>query len=261
MTLSCVFYNVNDADFDKLMGVFRSVFNNEKGNFRVDARFVEAEQAARLFTQTNGIRLLVTYVSAIRNEEGKAIPDMEAIRLGHVAAHTNRDNYILYLAQDNETLLRMSSACIRAVATMTLPMFIKRGQTALSMIQDDYQRLTANESMESGEWVSLKTSGGKVIRVHTSQLYAIMSDNKQLEVRTADGTMKVHGSLDSLQTQLGSGFCRCHRSTLINLSAIQYVDFPNMTIALVDGSMVPLAKSFRQAMSQIVNPNEQRKAQ
>ena len=254
MTLSCMFYNVNDEHFDKIISVFRSVFGSGQGNFRVDARFSDAEQAAKFLTQTRSTRLLVTYVSSHRNEDGHAMPDMDAVRLGYIATRSNRDNYVLYLAQDNETLLRMASSCVRAVATMTLPMFVRRGQAALGMIREDYRQLTAAEDTSEGEWIHLKVIGGTVVRLHTSRLYAVLSENKELEVHTADGVMKAYGSLDGMHKQLGDGFCRCHRSCLINRDAIQYVDFAGMTIALMDGTLVPLAKSFRQAMSQLVSP-------
>lgn len=249
MTLPCAFYRVSDQDFEKLMTVFHAVFG--QGDFRVDARFSSAEHAMKYLSQKN-IHLLVTFVAAHKDENGRFLPDVEAVRLGRIAAHANRDNYIIYLAQDNETLLRMAPACVRAVATMTLPMFLQRGQVALSMISEDYCKLTANEELDESQWLCFKMSGGAVKRIHASQLYAVMAESKELVLHTQEGLFRVYGTLVHLKQQLSDSFCQCHRSCLVNLNAIQHVDFANLTITLKDGTAAPLAKSFRQTMRQLV---------
>lgn len=251
MTLPCVFYRIGDQDFDKLMDVFHAVFGHGQGDFRVDARFTNAEHAVKYLARKN-IHLLVTFIASHKTEDGKSLPDVEAIRLGQIAAQANRDNYVIYLAQDNETLLRMAPACVRAVATMTLPMFLQRGQVALSMICEDFCKLTANEEFDDSQWLCFKMPGGAVKRVHASQLYAVMAESKELVLHTQEGVFRVYGTLVHLKQQLNDAFCQCHRSCLINLNAIQHVDFANLTITLKDGTAAPLAKSFRQTMRQLV---------
>lgn len=251
MTLPCVFYHVGEQDFEKMMGVFHTVFGNGQGNFRVDARFANVEQAVKYLAQRN-IHLLVTYVSAHRDENGRSMPDVEAIRLGQIAARANRDNYIIYLAHDNETLLRMAPACVRAVASMTLSMFLQRGQAALTAIREDYGKLTTGDEPDESQWLCVKSPGGAVKRVHPSQLYAVMAESKELVLHTEEGVFKAYGTLVHLKQQLGDAFCQCHRSCLVNLNAIQDVDFAGLTISLKDGSTAPLAKSFRQTMRQLL---------
>lgn len=252
MTLSCVFYGVSDEEFPKLLDTFHSVFQKGRDSFRVEGRFHTAERATRYITENSGIRLVLTYVAARTDEEGNAAPDLDAIRFGRYAARLNRENYVIYLAQDGKTLLRMASSCIRSAATMTLPMFYERGGPALEMIRQDYQALMSDADVEDENWVYLKSSGGMVSRVNTSRIYAVMAAGKLLEVRTENGTLQVHDSLENIQKLLGPRFIRCHRSCLIRYEAIQYVDFPNMSIILLDGTVAPLARSYKHTMSEHV---------
>lgn len=251
MRLSCIFYGMGDENFQSVFSVFRSAFGTGGDTFRIDAKFSDANTAARYIASSRSIHLLVVYVSAWQ-EEDKTVLDMDAIRLGRLSVSVNRDNYVIYLTQDNKVLLRVAPLCTRSVAVMSLDMFRDRGKGALEMVKKDYHFLTKNESSEEGKWIHLKQGNGNVARVHTTDIYALIAVNKELEVHTANGVLTISGSLDSMHNLLGDRFCRCHRSCLLNLDGIQYVDFPAMTIVLIDGTPVPLARSFRHNMSELV---------
>ena len=72
-----------------------------------------------------------------------------------------------------------------------------------------------------------------------------------VEFHTAKQNIAIYSSMDNVEKMLGDAFMRCHRSYFINREMIQYIDFREMTIHMVDGSAAPLARSFKDAMNRM----------
>jgi len=251
LVLTTLFYKVPDEEFNRMMPVFRKAAEQEQAAFRVDLRTSDPAIAERVIASGNGIVLLITYVAGVVTEDGKQSVDVEALRIGQGCVRKNRDNYVVYLAEDNRVLLRMAAACTRPAGMMSTDMFAERGLRVMREIFRDFRSLT-DEKLPAGEMISLKCIGGKVVRVSLAEVYAALSAQKRTDVHTVACIHTVSNGLTELQEQFGEGFCMCHRGCLINLQAIQYVDFRTMTIYLLDGTEVPLARSFRQAMEELI---------
>lgn len=117
----------------------------------------------------------------------------------------------------------------------------------------DYKNIYVDKAEDN--WLSLKTKS-VVTRVNMSDICAITSMNKMIEVSTTKTKIMVYDSLESISQKLGDRFARCHRSCIINLDRIQHVNFHTMTIRLTDGTEVPLARSYRQAFHGMLEGNE-----
>ena len=56
-------------------------------------------------------------------------------------------------------------------------------------------------------------------------------------------------SLNTLETSLPAElFFRCHRSYIVNVKAIDYVDFTAMEVVLTSGDSMPLSRTARDGM-------------
>lgn len=59
-----------------------------------------------------------------------------------------------------------------------------------------------------------------------------------------------------MESKLGSGFLRCHRSFLVNERKIRSVNMPDMMVTLENGDRVPMSRSGRAALKNALKSME-----
>lgn len=249
MVLPMMLYQVPEVSFPKMMDVLNDTCNQMEASLRVELNTNVYQEAQKCIEKTNNVMMLITYIGDILTDEGK-----QALILGQQAMTKNRDNYVVYVAKDNKVLLQMASYCTRPAGMVTDQMLCTRGQRLMKDILRDYKNIYVDKPED--HWLSLKTKS-VVTRVNMSEICAITSMNKMIEVITTKTKISVYDSLESISQKLGDQFARCHRSCIVNLDRIQYVDFHAMTIKLTDGTEVPLARSYRQAFHGMLEGSEQ----
>lgn len=230
------------------MEQFQQVCNREETFLRIEMRTDRYQDARKMIEVSDNVLLLITCVNDLNSNEGR-----NAIQLGRFAVQRNRDNYVVYNAHDSRTMIQMSPYCIRAAGLTTDTILQAQAQRVLQGILRDYRSIHQEE--EEGEWLVLKVKSS-VTRVNTANICAITSSNKKVEVHTLQDVLVIADTLENFAGKLGDRFCRCHRSCLINRDRIQRIDFQTMTIIMMNGMEVPLARSFRQAFHSMMDTDE-----
>lgn len=248
MILPMMLYRVPDQSLPQIMDVFDETCTEMEGTLRVELNTDVYQEAQRCIAKTRNVMMLVTYIGDILTEEGK-----QALLIGQQAIQKNRDNYVVYVAKDNKVLLQMAAYCTRPAGMITDQMLCTRGQRLMREILRDYKTIYVNTEEE--HWLSLKTKG-VVTRVNVSEICSVTSMNKMIEVSTIKTKIMVYDSLESVGGKLGERFARCHRSCFVNLDRIRQVDFHTMTITLTDGSVLPLARSYKHAFHDMMNGDD-----
>lgn len=248
MVLQSVFYRIPDEAFAKIMEQFQQVCNQEETYLRVVMRTDDFHDAVRGVEEIDGVLMLVIGVEDLHSQTGQ-----QALQLGRMAAYKNRDNYVIYSALDSKIMIQMAPFCTHPAGVLTNAMLETRGGRLLRDILRDYNTLYHDE--EEGQWISLKVKGS-VTRVNMNDICAVMAANKMVEVTTLKEKLLVYDTLDNIGSKLDERFIRCHRSCLINIKRIQRVDFPQMSIVLMNGTEVPLARSFKQAIHGLFKQEE-----
>ena len=81
-------------------------------------------------------------------------------------------------------------------------------------------------------------------KVYVSELMYIKSDDHYLNIFLQDSkSVFVRGSLKDMNRELPPNFKRCHRSYIVNQNYISKIE--SSVIILVDGSSIPISKSYR----------------
>lgn len=253
MVLSSVFYRVPFDVFTLMMEQFQQVCDREEIYLRVELRTDDFAEAVRDVTARNGVFLLVVGVDDIHEPASQ-----QALQLGRMAVQKNRDNYVVYSAASNKTMIQMAPYCTHPAGIVTHAILASRSTRLLNEIFRDYKTIFHEEENED-DWINLKVKGA-VSRVNINNICAVTSANKMVEVTTLKEKLLVYDSLESIEKKLNDHFVKCHRSSVINVKCIQQVDFQNMTIVLLNGMEVPLSRSFRQAIHQIMEPQKERGA-
>lgn len=239
MILPVVMYRVSDDLFTPMMEQFQQACLQEDVFLRIEMRTDLYQDALKLIDTSTNVMLVITCVKDVHSEEGRY-----ALQLGRAAMQRNRDNYVIYNAGDSRTMIQMSAYCTRPAAVSTDAIIMAQGQRLLRDIVRDYRSL--HQEVDDSAWLTLKVKSA-MTRVNMNDICAVTSANKMVEVHTLKETLSVYDTLENFSSKLNEKFCRCHRSCLINRELIQRVDFQSMSIIMMNGMEVPLARSFRQA--------------
>jgi len=225
--------------FEALNGVSQKT----ETQFRIQIDTNNVDDAIRAIQDESHIGAVVLGVDSIHKDKQKI-----ALRLGKLTMMCNRDHYVIYIIKNRQELELVLPLCARSAGVLVCPVEEKPIQMVFKPIFEDYRGIYENETSQDGQWLNLK-SAGKVHRVRLNDVIMVQAVDKMVEFHTAKQSIAVYSSMDNVEKMLNDSFMRCHRSYFINRDMIQYIDFREMTIHLLDGSIAPLARSFKDAMN------------
>lgn len=90
-----------------------------------------------------------------------------------------------------------------------------------------------------GEVILVRTRE-RSVAVHTQEILYVESRGKKVELHTMKEMLEFYSSMNELERQLGSGFFRCHRGYLVNMSCI--AEYDSESIQLSNGKMVYMSR-------------------
>ena len=82
--------------------------------------------------------------------------------------------------------------------------------------------------------------GQKLFRLYRDNIIYIESSQRKLVIHTELENLSVYGRLDEIEAALGSAFCRCHKSYIVNMRYIVEITPPQ--IILRSGEQIPLSR-------------------
>lgn len=96
--------------------------------------------------------------------------------------------------------------------------------------------------------------GDKLISLEYSDIIfiEINSVNHKLIVQTAKRRLEFSGKLNDIEKELNNDFFRCHRSAIVNINNIDYVDYKNNKIIMNDSSICPLSTRKKNELKSIL---------
>ncbi|MBP3645516.1 MAG: LytTR family transcriptional regulator [Clostridia bacterium] len=243
MVLPMIVYGVDDKDKEIFFGGLNEVSQKTDTQFRIVIDTDDTDDAIRAIQEESHIAVVVLGVESLRKDKQKL-----AIRLGKLTMMCNRDHYVVYLIKQREELELVLPLCARSAGVLVCPVEDKPIRMVFTPVFEDYHRIYENETSQDGKWLNLK-SAGKVYRIRLNDVIMVQAVDKMVEFHTEKQNIAVYSSMDQVEKMLDETFMRCHRSYFINSEKIQYIDFREMTIHLLDGSAAPLARSFKEAMN------------
>ena len=249
MVLSVFAYNVEPDALQTLLPIMGNIGRQLGASYRMEAFTDNITDATAIVRSGEGIALMLLGVDDIQTD-----PKLLSIRLGRLAKQVNRDNYVVYFLKSQATLVKVLPYCSGASGLIAPPLSERSLKPVFEHVFGDFKRLQSDDADESGNWVNLK-SKGRLHRVRTDDICSVQAVNKMIEVHTTDQVIVLNEKLESMEQMLGDGFVRCHRSYLVNKNRIEYIDFKDKTIRMMDGSSLPFARSSKEDMHRIAAGN------
>lgn len=249
MVLPVILYGLDEEDRATLLQFLGNVSLQVDTPFRIQMETNSVDSAIRAIQKESGIAAVLLGVDSIYKDKQKL-----SLRLGRLALQCNRDHYVVYIVKNRQELEQILPLCARCAGVLVCPLEEQPIRQVFKPLFEDYHHMYQNETSDDGQWINLK-SAGKVHRIRLNDVIMIQSVDKMIEFHSSKQDIAVYGSMDNVKKMLTPAFLRCHRSYFVNTEQIQYVDFREMTIHLTDGSVAPLARSFKEAMNRAFSTN------
>lgn len=245
--LPVIVYEPDEATRETLLSVLELCARQRSEGIRLLVQTGSAQQASQFLQHEKGVLLLVAHVDALERDEQKA-----GIRLGQRAMKQNRDSYTLFCLREPGDLAALINLCARPAGVLTLPIALRDASLVFRRILADYADMV---KIDDGAQLILQT-GGSIYRMPSHQVLYIEARDKKVLIWTTHQCITVYERLGALAEQLGDRFVQCHRSYLVNCSAIERVDFAEMQVYLKGGVALPLSRSCRDALKRSMDSGE-----
>lgn len=97
----------------------------------------------------------------------------------------------------------------------------------------------AERNLETKQKLFIKTKNASLTLNHKDILF-VESRGRKVEIHTKGKVVETYAVMAELESQLGSGFYRCHRGYLVNMAHI--AEYENDSISLSNGENIFMAK-------------------
>ena len=213
---------------------------NHDTNMSLIANTASAEETVRWLNHEEGIMLAMLSVVTGKSECRK-----QAIQLGQRVFHKNRDNYTLFCLHDAKDLETLLNTGLRPVGVLVKPFGKEKLEKLLTRIDRDFREM---HEEEIGDCL-IVDSGNSTYRIPYSRILYIEALDKKLIIWTKKQSVSIRMTLGMLDMLLPpERFFRCHRSYIVNLKAIESVDFTSMEVILTSGDSIPLSRTAKDGM-------------
>ena len=180
----------------------------------------------------------------------------ECMQLGQQIMQKNRDNYVVYLLHDALDIEALSWQCMRPAGIILPPIDESRLRAVFSRILLDYTSIQSDMAGESNSHLIVQ-SGTAMHRIAFHQICYLEAIDKKVTVFTQRQSIVFRKTLGSIAEALPSSFVRCHRSYIVNLNCIESADFSEMTLQINNGDILPISRSCRDILRQLLNGREE----
>ena len=88
------------------------------------------------------------------------------------------------------------------------------------------------------------------IRIPVHQIDYFEAREGKVFVRTGREEYGFYSTLDKIESTLPNCFLRCHRSYIVNMNCVKYVDYVNQIIYLKNGAQVLISRRCKKAVKE-----------
>lgn len=180
-----------------------------------------------------------------------AIPDDGSTKVPESIRARSRDTGIMLVADESVSPAEYLTPEIKATSLLLRPYDDETCESTMKdFILDCYAEDDASERK-----IVIKARGKKQV-IRLSDIYYIEARDTWVFFRLKDHEVGEYTRFEKVLKTLGSSFVRCHRSFAFNLDHLKGVDFSNNTINLTEELSVPLSRTYKNDMRNLMNDLE-----
>ena len=242
--LPVIIFEPDEEARSYLSGCVADYCKNTDSQMNLIGNASSAEETIRFLQEEKGIVLMMLGIITGKDERRR-----QAVQIGRSVIRSNRDSYTLFCLHNSQDLEALLNTGVRPAGVLIKPFEKEKLEKLLLRIDRDYSEM---HEEEAGECLVVD-SGNSTYRIPYSRILYIEALDKKLTIWTSRQRISVRATLNALAETLPHGFFyRCHRSYMVNVRAIDHVDFTAMEVVLTSGESLPLARTARDSMRDLL---------
>lgn len=161
----------------------------------------------------------------------------------------SRDMYIILLSDATVSPAAYIKPTIMAGSLLIRPLNVDMVKRVFTEAIREYVRSLGSDS-EPKDGFMIESREYKRL-IPYSQIIFFESRNKKVYVNTGFEEYSFYDTLDNIESRIGDGFIRCHRSYIIAKSRIKKVMLSQNTVLLDTDYSIPLSRSYKSAIKEL----------
>ena len=157
-------------------------------------------------------------------------------------------SYIVFLSNSYENIIYALKGNLMPSGFLIKPF----DEDELKNIIDDIYSDYINKLGDSSEYISISTDG-KIHNISVNEILYFEASSKKINLVTNNQQISYYGTLKVLEERFKDEFIRCHKAFLVNKKKIVKCVFSDMYVELDNKSQVPISRSFKENLKQIIN--------
>ena len=174
--------------------------------------------------------------------------DEPVLHVARTVRQSGEMTFILIVNDKGRDLTPLFRPKIRPGGVLFRPVQNTQIRDILEEIADELDRLTQNESDD----MFVFKAEGAMRRVQFRDILFFEASVKKVLIHTKGQEIGYYDSIENLTSSLPPYFIRCHRSFIVNTRMVKELRMADMELGLAGGEMVPISRSYRNAVKQAV---------
>lgn len=135
---------------------------------------------------------------------------------------------------------------------ISIEMAIYKGNKNKERLKERDLLFSISESKATQDFIFIKANS-KLIKLNITEIYFIEALKDYVVINTLDSRYTIHSTMKDIDKKLGSeNFIRIHRSFIVRLDKISFIDYPNLHLEN-DKKTVPIGGSYKEALMNKIN--------
>lgn len=156
-----------------------------------------------------------------------------------------RQAFLLVIADTGISPMSYLRPAIMPTSLLLKPI---RKEELMAVIREMIEVFSEKFAEDNGTEVFIIDSreGRQYIPYH--QIYYIEAKEKKIYIRTKQEEYGFYETIENMEKQLPDGFCRCHRSYIVNMDKVTLIKASQNIIELQGDIEVPLSRSYKKTV-------------
>ena len=161
----------------------------------------------------------------------------------------SRDMYIILLSDASVSPASYIKPTIMAGSLLIRPLTAQAVKQVFTEAIGEYVRSICSDEKPKDGFLIENRETRRLIPY--SQIIFFESRNKKVYINTGCEEYAFYDTLDNIESRIGDGFVRCHRSYIIAKSRIKKVMLSQNTVLLDDDYSIPLSRSYKSVLKEL----------
>ena len=151
---------------------------------------------------------------------------------------SSNQNYISLVSDKTEDIVNALSPNLRPSGFVIKPPGQMQIEMILNGIYEDYKK------KRTGDLYRFKIKS-RIYSVDYKNIFYFETSSKKMIIHTSNQEYDYYENFANIESQLPKYFIRVHKSFMINMNNVENIDFKNMEITMMDGSIAYISRTYR----------------